>query len=529
MPLSLFEESRKCVCRQSCQSRSTTSTTTTATGKTTIDPAVLNRALPTLQVPILIAGAPSLSSLSVIEQKALTIKIAAAIAKFSGLFVMRVGLGSPGDDSPPIVPTVDLSALAAELELAAAATAATTPAARTAAAASGWTVEKLEATNDRADATSCYIAIFEGDKCVSAGGVYKIEATWYQTHFGGTFGPVPGLNSCGRVVENWVGRSAPHGSYVGLLGQDIAENGQTFATFDGELNCGGTAALDWTEDTLEATNDRADATSCYIAIFEGDKCVSAGGVYKIEATWYQTHFGGTFGPVPGLNSCGRVVENWVGRSAPHGSYVGLLGQDIAENGQTFATFDGELNCGSARLRLRLRRQAVVPTAIATVFLRRTTTAAQIRAATALLNARISDGSFTFVVNIDGAPVVAAAANIGAAGDGPGKNLGFRAGEMVAFALASTEADFTSCDLAGLGGLRHMSFAQNDTYVIAEVRAGCFRTTAFDSLWAPLNAIRAVSENAILDDQGDGYEGCYPPFFLSGVPPFFFFLTFNFFR
>lgn len=100
-----------------------------------------------------------------------------------------------------------------------------------------------------------------------------------------------------------------------------------------------------TEAELAATriDHAADlANNCYIALFTGAVCESAGGVYKISAAWYSGHYGNYAITIE--SRCGTAVAGWTGKA--NGAHSGEAGNLVSENdlSSNRGTWVAELVC-----------------------------------------------------------------------------------------------------------------------------------------------------------------------------------------
>eukprot|EP00413_Alexandrium_margalefii_P036747 CAMPEP_0204601908 /NCGR_PEP_ID=MMETSP0661-20131031/56338_1 /ASSEMBLY_ACC=CAM_ASM_000606 /TAXON_ID=109239 /ORGANISM="Alexandrium margalefi, Strain AMGDE01CS-322" /LENGTH=174 /DNA_ID=CAMNT_0051612837 /DNA_START=61 /DNA_END=582 /DNA_ORIENTATION=+ len=101
-----------------------------------------------------------------------------------------------------------------------------------------------------------------------------------------------------------------------------------------------TVAPVWSEAKLQSMTVDGDSTRCFMALFEGKKCETMGGVYQISSSWYFTHAGG-----PVIRTfCGKVSENWVA-FGNHAKYMTQL--KMQQDFDDRATFVATLDCGSA--------------------------------------------------------------------------------------------------------------------------------------------------------------------------------------
>eukprot|EP00931_Biecheleriopsis_adriatica_P057277 TRINITY_DN3397_c0_g1_i3.p1 TRINITY_DN3397_c0_g1~~TRINITY_DN3397_c0_g1_i3.p1 ORF type:complete len:2330 (-),score=299.84 TRINITY_DN3397_c0_g1_i3:580-7488(-) len=92
----------------------------------------------------------------------------------------------------------------------------------------------------------------------------------------------------------------------------------------------------WTEERLKAMTVNGDASRCYIAIFEGKKCESPGGIYQISEAWYRGHLGG-----PAIiRRCGSVSQSWI-KFGSHSMYRDALvnQEDFGDRARFVATLD----------------------------------------------------------------------------------------------------------------------------------------------------------------------------------------------
>lgn len=99
----------------------------------------------------------------------------------------------------------------------------------------------------------------------------------------------------------------------------------------------------WTADSLAAASSN-NARRCYVAFCTGG---SEGQVYKISEDWYTSHSGGGFGDKHGgRGSCGRVINDWFGKSGAHGQYRRALdaGRDLQAGSTVYATYEGAFTC-----------------------------------------------------------------------------------------------------------------------------------------------------------------------------------------
>lgn len=82
--------------------------------------------------------------------------------------------------------------------------------------------------------------------------------------------------------------------------------------------------------SLKATSGTGD---CYIAIFMGQPCTTAGGVYRISKEWRRKHYGGDFDT---RGNCGTLVENFETKGL--GAHKEFVKQFVAKQ----ATINGPL-------------------------------------------------------------------------------------------------------------------------------------------------------------------------------------------
>ena len=80
----------------------------------------------------------------------------------------------------------------------------------------------------------------------------------------------------------------------------------------------GDAAKVYTEAKFKAAAKDGGADNCFVVLWKGAACNSAGGVYQIVPSWTKAHFGGN---LLDKKTCGKVIANWLGRSGSHSGYV----------------------------------------------------------------------------------------------------------------------------------------------------------------------------------------------------------------
>eukprot|EP00931_Biecheleriopsis_adriatica_P060389 TRINITY_DN3626_c0_g1_i1.p1 TRINITY_DN3626_c0_g1~~TRINITY_DN3626_c0_g1_i1.p1 ORF type:complete len:2436 (-),score=328.82 TRINITY_DN3626_c0_g1_i1:104-7411(-) len=95
----------------------------------------------------------------------------------------------------------------------------------------------------------------------------------------------------------------------------------------------------WTEQRLENMTVQGDPTRCYIGLFLGKTCESAGGIYQITPSWYDNHAGG-----PAIHAkCGKVSPNW-GSIGSHPMFADALTNH--EDFAGMAAFVAILSCAN---------------------------------------------------------------------------------------------------------------------------------------------------------------------------------------
>eukprot|EP00039_Didymoeca_costata_P016915 m.308078 g.308078 ORF g.308078 m.308078 type:complete len:700 (-) comp16470_c0_seq8:91-2190(-) len=97
----------------------------------------------------------------------------------------------------------------------------------------------------------------------------------------------------------------------------------------------------WKAETLASYTKVGNASACYIVIYGGERCKSDGGVYLVSSGWYTGHFGGQAAIE---RSCGKVIENWFGKSGGHKGYSDNLRDGTDLGGR--AKFIAKLDCGA---------------------------------------------------------------------------------------------------------------------------------------------------------------------------------------
>ena len=108
--------------------------------------------------------------------------------------------------------------------------------------------------------------------------------------------------------------------------------------------CGGdSGAKSYTANKIMEMTEQGNKDKCFIALFQGEKCNSAGGVYQITPDWTTAHFGGS---LIDKKTCGQVIDNWTNRSPAHNSYlIGLKDKtDIMGPLGKAATYVGAFDC-----------------------------------------------------------------------------------------------------------------------------------------------------------------------------------------
>ena len=116
--------------------------------------------------------------------------------------------------------------------------AATTAAAKATTAERSYTADDVEAMTEQGNKDKCFIALFAGKTCGSAGGVYQIAPAWTTGHLGGS---LIAKKTCGNVIDNWLERGGSHAGYVKGLenGADINGPSGLAATYLGKFDCAG--------------------------------------------------------------------------------------------------------------------------------------------------------------------------------------------------------------------------------------------------------------------------------------------------